>query len=101
MRSPASINLVLMAGGVTMFAAAANIQQHSQHAQHCKQMRDSGTPDVNNACTPHRGGGGAYGGHGGYGGHGWGSGYSEASVSRGGFGSTGAHFGGFGMHGFG
>ena len=36
--------------------------------------RDSGTPDVNNACTPHRGGGGAYGGHGGYGGHGWGPG---------------------------
>jgi hypothetical protein len=98
MRSPAAINLVLLAGGTTLFGAAG-IAQHNQHQRACQEMRDRGIPDTNNQCSPGRGGG--YGGHGGYGARGWGTYATQTGVSRGGFGSTGARFGGFGFHGFG
>jgi len=105
MRSPASINLVLMAGGTTLFGAATILHQH-QHQRDCQAMRDQAIPDPDGHCTQHSSGGGAHGGgwHYSHSNSGSSTGaYTRASTSvvRGGFGATGARYGGFGFHGFG
>lgn len=106
MRSPQSINLVLMAGGTSLFACATVIEsaQVRRHAQYCQDMRNAGVPDARGECTSHgSSGGGHYGGGGAWGAssRGSSSGHAAASVVRGGFGATGARFSFAGFHGFG
>ena len=52
MRSPAAINLVLLAGGVSMFGGAAIVAHKRQHDLDCQTMRNQAVPDIHHACSP-------------------------------------------------
>ena len=122
MRSPTAINLVLLAGGVSLFGGAAIISNRRQHELDCQEMRNKAIPDIHHQCSPDpaqaRNAGGGYTYHHyyssrgswfdypwfgqsrGYYGDGYSKGWSSASydagprtpVTRGGFGLFGGRF---------
>jgi hypothetical protein len=91
MRRAAALNLVVLGGGLTLFGAAGVLSEQRRAAA-CQRAREAHSdltdPNCNNA---HSGYAPVGGGH-----HAVWSGYGPArgSVTRGGFGGFGAHFGG-------
>jgi hypothetical protein len=91
MRRAAALNLVVLGGGLTLFGAAGVLSEQRRAAA-CQRAREAHSdltdPNCSNAHTGYAPVGGGH--------HAVWSGYGSArgSVTRGGFGGFGAHFGG-------